>query len=74
MILAVQDSTEFNFAGRPALSGLGVLSDNQTAGFMAHTTLAVGVDGVPLGVLEQPPFRCGVRTIARHVRQQSRCG
>lgn len=52
-ILAVQDTTEFNFAGRPALSGLGVLSDNQTPGFMAHTTLAVGVDGVPLGVLDQ---------------------
>ena len=53
VILAVQDTTEFNFAGRPALSGLGVLSDNKTPGFMAHTTLAVGVDGVPLGVLEQ---------------------
>jgi hypothetical protein len=53
VILAVQDTTEFNFAGRAALSGLGVLSDNQTPGFMAHTTLAVSVDGVPLGVLDQ---------------------
>ena len=53
VVLAVQDTTEFNFAGRPALSGLGVLSDNQTPGFMAHTTLAVSVDGVPLGVLDQ---------------------
>jgi hypothetical protein len=53
MILAVQDTTEFNFAGRPALSGLGVLSDNRTPGFMAHTTLAVSVEGVPLGVLDQ---------------------
>lgn len=53
VILAVQDTTEFNFAGRSALSGLGVLSDNRTAGFMAHTTMAVSTAGVPLGVLEQ---------------------
>lgn len=53
MILAVQDTTEFNFGGRPALSGLGVLSDNRTPGFMAHTTLSVSLCGVPLGVLDQ---------------------
>ena len=53
VILAVQDTTEFNFAGRPALSGLGVLSDNRTPGFMAHTTLSVSVEGLPLGVLDQ---------------------
>lgn len=53
VILAVQDTVEFNFAGRPALSGLGVLSDNKTPGFMAHTTFSVSVDGVPLGVMDQ---------------------
>lgn len=53
MILAVQDTTSFNFAGRPALSGLGVLDDNQTPGFFAHTTLAVSDQGVPLGLLGQ---------------------
>jgi hypothetical protein len=30
-----------------------VLSDNQTRGFLAHTTLAVSVNGVPLGLLDQ---------------------
>jgi hypothetical protein len=53
MLLAIQDTTEFNFVGRAALRGLGVLSDNQTPGFMAHTTLSVSVSGVPLGVLDQ---------------------
>jgi len=52
-ILAIQDTTEFNFAGRPALSGLGVLSDNKTPGFLAHTTIGVSVTGVPMGVLDQ---------------------
>jgi len=52
-VLAVQDTTSFNFGNRPALKGLGVLEDNQTSGFFAHTTLAVSEDGVPLGILDQ---------------------
>jgi hypothetical protein len=51
--LAVQDTTAFNFAGRKALSGLGVLEDNKTPGFFAHTTLMVSEQGVPLGVIDQ---------------------
>jgi hypothetical protein len=53
ILLAIQDSTSFNFAGRPALQGLGVLEDNHTPGFFAHSTLAVSEQGVPLGVLGQ---------------------
>jgi len=53
LVLAVQDTTSFNFARRPALSGLGVLDDNKTPGFFAHTTLAVSEQGVPLGLFGQ---------------------
>jgi hypothetical protein len=53
VLLAVQDTTSFNFASRKALTGLGVLEDNKTPGFFAHTTLALSEDGVPFGVLEQ---------------------
>lgn len=52
-ILAVQDTTAFNFATRTAVTGLGVLDDNETPGFFAHTTLAVSDQGVPLGLLAQ---------------------
>jgi hypothetical protein len=52
-LLAVQDTTAFSFAKRAALEGLGVLEDNRTAGFFAHTTLAVSSQGVPLGILNQ---------------------
>ncbi len=52
-LLAVQDTTSFNFAKRSALSGLGVLEDNRTPGFFAHTTLTVSDKGVPLGILDQ---------------------
>jgi hypothetical protein len=53
ILLAVQDTTAFNFAKRAALEGVGVLEDNRTPGFFAHTTLAVSDQGVPLGVLAQ---------------------
>lgn len=54
MILAMQGTMEFNFARRSAIDGLGVLSDHWTPGFLAHPTLAMSMDGVPLGILEQP--------------------
>lgn len=53
ILLAVQDSTSFNFAGRPALEGLGVLEDNQTPGFFAHSMLGISGQGVPFGLLGQ---------------------
>jgi hypothetical protein len=53
VLLEVQDTTGFNFARRPGITGLGVLEDNKTPGFFAHTTLAVSDQGVPLGILDQ---------------------
>ncbi len=66
ILLAVQDTTAFNFGHRAAVEGLGVLEDNHTPGFFAHTTLAVSEQGVPLGLMEQqvwsrPPHPTRVR-------------
>jgi hypothetical protein len=52
-VLLVQDTTSFNFSHHPATTGLGVLENGHTAGFLAHSTLAVSEAGVPLGVLKQ---------------------
>lgn len=52
VLLAVQDSTSFNFNGRQ-IADLGVLEDNRTQGFFAHTTLWVSPLGVPLGLADQ---------------------
>ena len=52
VVLAVQDTTSFNFAGRKA-DGLGVLDNNRITGFFAYTTLNVSVEGVPLGIADQ---------------------
>jgi hypothetical protein len=70
VILAVQDTTTFNFANRVALSGLGVLDDNKTPGFFAHTTLAVSEQAVPLGILTQQVWsRAPKRQGNRHACQ-----
>lgn len=52
VVLAVQDTTSFNFAKRQ-IAGLGVLDNNRTRGFFAHTTLHVSCAGVPLGIADQ---------------------
>jgi Transposase Tn5 dimerisation domain len=53
VILAVQDTTSFNFAHHPQTTGLGVIEDNHSSGFFAHSTLAVTATGVPIGLLDQ---------------------
>jgi hypothetical protein len=61
----VQDTTSFNFAKRAALEGVGLLEDNRTPGFFAHTRLAVSDQGVPLGVLAQQVWS-RPQTLERH--------
>jgi hypothetical protein len=49
----VQDTTSFDFKHHPATTGMGGLDNPHGWGFLAHTTLAVSEQGVPLGVWEQ---------------------
>jgi hypothetical protein len=58
--LVVQDSTSFNFAHHPQTTGLGVLDDNHSPGFFAHSSLAVSLEGVPLGILDQQVWQRAV--------------
>jgi len=53
VVLAVQDTTSFNFASHKAVTGLGVVEDNRSAGFFAHSTLMVTDQGVRLGLVAQ---------------------
>jgi IS4 transposase len=46
-VLCVHDTTTFTFEGR---AQLGIV-EGQLRGFLAHCSLAVGVDGTPLGTL-----------------------
>ena len=61
VILAIQDTTYFNYTSHPKTKGLGILSrftgkykkDILTRGLYMHTTLAINSDGLPLGLLDQ---------------------
>lgn len=52
-VLAVQDTTEYNFSHHPATEGLGPLDNAKVSGFFAHSSLAVSPEGLPLGLLAQ---------------------
>lgn len=51
VVLAVQDTTEFNLTNLPATEGLGHGTGGNLHGFMLHSVLAVTPEGLPLGVL-----------------------
>jgi len=61
VILAIQDTTYFNYTDHPKTSGLGILSrftgkykkDIITSGIYMHSTMAINTDGLPLGLLDQ---------------------
>src|ERR687886_1774318 len=53
LVLAVQDTTYLDWTTHPATSGLGPLVHATQQGLLAHTTLAITPERVPLGLLAQ---------------------
>ena len=55
LVLAVQDTTFFNYTHHPQTIGLGAIGNKnqKQRGFGMHTTQAVTADGLPLGLLTQ---------------------
>jgi len=58
LVLAVQDTTFFNYSHHPQTEGLGEIGNKkqQQRGFGLHSTLAVTPTGLPLGTLTQQFF------------------
>ena len=54
VVLAVQDTTSFNYSTLVATEGLGPIGSPQKGpqGIMMHDTMAFTVDGVPLGLVD----------------------
>ena len=70
-VLMVQDTTGFDFKHHPATDEMGPLENEHMNGFLAHSTLAVSADGVPLGLWEQQVWvRNPEETGKRHQRHQ----
>lgn len=59
VVLAIQDTTFFNYTHHPQTTGLGRIGNKKQNqhGFGLHSTLATTVKGLPLGVLTQEFFR-----------------
>jgi Transposase DNA-binding/Transposase Tn5 dimerisation domain len=62
VVLAVQDSTEYNLTHLPATQGMGYCSHKHVRGFFMHSMLALTPEGLPLGVL-------GLKTWTRPLAQ-----
>ena len=52
-VIAVQDTTDFEFAPKKGRRGLGSISKQGAEGLKVHNVLAVSGEGIPLGLLKQ---------------------
>lgn len=62
VVLAVQDTTDFNFTTHPATKGLGFINQTSQQGMKVHSCFAVGGGGEPLGLLHQEQWSRAQRT------------
>ena len=53
VVLAMQDTTELEFAPKKGRRGLGSISKQGAEGLKVHNVLAVSGEGVPYGLLKQ---------------------
>lgn len=53
IVLAIQDTTEFNFTHHPTKKGMGYLDSSKSRGLKVHSTFCVSSAGIPLGLLNQ---------------------
>ena len=53
VVLAIQDTTDFNFTSHPATQGLGFINQTEQQGLKVHSCLAFSGQGQPFGVLHQ---------------------
>lgn len=65
VVLAIQDTTDLDFSGLKATTGLGFICQTTQQGMKLHSCFAVSGDGEPLGLLHQytwsRPERSGQR-------------
>lgn len=72
MVLAIQDTTEFNFTSHRAMAGLGHLDHSKSRGLKSHSVLAVSETGIPLGLLNQQIWARDVAKIGQKQQRHQR--
>ena len=72
VVLAVQDTTYLDWTDHPQTRGLGPLTTAKQQGLLAHTTLAITPDRVPLGLLQQQVWARDAASFAQLVDHKQR--
>lgn len=71
VVLAIQDTTEFNFTGHHSKRGMGPLDHPNMQGLKCHSILCATGEGIPLGILHQQLWARDATTQGkRHQRHQ----
>ncbi len=71
-ILAIQDTTSFDFTAHPRTAGLGYLAHSKRAGLWLHSVLAVSGGGVPLGLIDQRTWTRDPATLGKRARRNKK--
>jgi hypothetical protein len=72
LVLAVQDTTYLDWTDHPATTGLGPLAAATHQGLLAHTTLALTPEHVPLGLLQQQVWARDAASFAQQIDHKQR--
>ena len=72
LILAVQDTTDLNFTHHPKTVDLGPVSGKNQQGLLAHTTVAMTPERVPLGLLAQQVWARDKNDVGKSARRKTR--
>jgi transposase-like protein/transposase Tn5 family protein len=72
LALAVQDTTLLDWTHHPATTGLGPLASVKQQGLLAHSTLVITPDRVPLGLLAQEVWARDAETYGQQVDHKQR--
>src|SRR6266536_5242746 len=70
LVLAVQDTTYLDWTDHPATDGLGPLAAPSHQGLLAHTTLALTPERVPLGLLAQQVWTRDPNEVGKRARRK----
>jgi len=71
LILAIQDTTEFNFTHHPSKKGMGHLDSAKSRGLKCHSVFCVNGEGIPLGVIDKQIWARDLATLGKkHERHQ----
>jgi hypothetical protein len=71
-ILAIQDTTSFDFTAHPDTTGLGYLAHSKRHGIWLHSVLAVSAAGVPLGLLDQRTWTRDPATLGKRAQRNKK--